>query len=83
MANGGNIGRNTLRAPAFFNTNLGLQKRFNITETVRGALRADFLNVFNQDDYGIPVNNLNSASFGQNLNNWGGRTITVGWKFTF
>jgi hypothetical protein len=80
---GGSLGKNTLRAPAFFNTNLGLQKRFYIDETRRFTVRADFLNAFNQDNYGIPVFSMNSASFGQNLNNWGGRTITVGGKFTF
>ena len=83
MPQGGNLGRNTLRAPAFFNTNLGLQKRFYIGEVTRFTLRADFLNAFNQDNYGIPVNSLSSANFGQNLNNWGARTITVGGKFTF
>ncbi|MBA3239871.1 MAG: hypothetical protein H0T60_01430, partial [Acidobacteria bacterium] len=80
---GGNLGKNTLRAPAFWNTNLGLQKRFYIDEIRRFTIRADFLNAFNQDNYGIPVNNLSSASFGQNLNNFGNRTITVGGKFTF
>ncbi|HEX8722425.1 MAG TPA: carboxypeptidase regulatory-like domain-containing protein [Pyrinomonadaceae bacterium] len=80
---GGNLGRNTLRAPAFFNTNLGLQKRIYIDEIRRFTIRADFLNAFNQDNYGIPVNSLSNANFGQNLNNWGGRTITVGGKFTF
>jgi outer membrane receptor protein involved in Fe transport len=83
MAGGGNLGRNTLRAPGYWNTNLGLQKRFHITETVRFDLRADLLNAFNQDNYGIPTNSLSSADFGKNLNNWGNRSITLGWKFTF
>ncbi|MBA3805785.1 MAG: hypothetical protein H0X14_08765, partial [Acidobacteria bacterium] len=80
---GGNLGKNTLRAPANFNTNFGLQKRFYIDEIRRFTIRADFLNAFNQDNYGIPVNNLSSADFGRNLNNFGNRTITVGGKFTF
>jgi hypothetical protein len=83
MANGGSLGRNTLRAPAFYNSNVGIQKRIYIDEIRRFTLRADFLNAFNQDNYGIPVFNLSSASFGQNLNNFGGRTITVSGKFTF
>lgn len=84
MANGGGtLGKNTLRATSNFNTNLGVQKKFYIGEVTRFTIRADFLNAFNQDNYGIPVNSLSSASFGQNLNNWGGRTITVGGKFTF
>ena len=83
MPNGGSLGRNTLRAPAFFNTNLGIQKRFYIDEVRRFTVRADFLNAFNQDNYGIPINSLSNANFGGNTNNWGGRTITVGGKFTF
>ena len=80
---GGNLGRNTLRAPAFWNTNLGIQKRFYLGEVTRFAIRADLLNAFNQDNFGIPVNSLSSADFGKNLNNFGNRSITVGWKFTF
>lgn len=80
---GGNLGKNTLRAPAFFNTNLGIQKRFYITETRRITIRADFLNAFNQDNYGIPIFSLSNANFGGNTNNWGNRSITLGGKFTF
>ena len=84
MANGGgSLGKNTLRAPGTYNTNLSVSKRFYIDEIRRFTIRADFLNAFNQNDFGTPVNNLNSADFGKNLNNWGNRTITVGGKFTF
>ena len=84
MANGGgSLGKNTLRAPANFNTNLGIQKKFYFGERARFALRADFLNAFNQDNYGIPVNSLSNAAFGQNTNNWGNRSITLGGKFSF
>lgn len=83
MPNGGSLGRNTLRAPAFFNTNFGIQKRFYIDEVRRFTIRADFLNAFNQDNYGIPINSLSNANFGGNTNNWGNRSITVGGKFTF
>lgn len=83
MAGGGSLGKNTLRAPANWNTNLGVQKRFHIDEIRRFIIRADFLNAFNQDNYGVPVNSLSSADFGRNLNNFGARTITVGGKFTF
>jgi outer membrane receptor protein involved in Fe transport len=83
MPQGGSLGRNTLRAPAFFNTNFGIQKRFYIDEVRRFTIRADFLNAFNQDNYGIPINSLSNANFGGNTNNWGNRSITVGGKFTF
>jgi hypothetical protein len=83
----GNLGRNTLRAPGFWNTDLSLLKRFELPwggeVNHRLVLRADFLNAFNQDNYGIPVNSMSSADFGKNLNNWGNRTITLGIKYSF
>ncbi|HEY0051524.1 MAG TPA: TonB-dependent receptor, partial [Pyrinomonadaceae bacterium] len=83
----GNLGRNTLRAPGFWNTDLSVLKRFVLPwggeENHRLILRADFLNAFNQDNYGIPVNSMNSVDFGKNLNNWGNRSITLGIKYSF
>lgn len=82
----GNLGRNTLRGPGFFNTDLSVQKKFFIgrgEDPDQLILRADFLNAFNQDSYGNPTNSLNSADFGRNLNNFGNRSITLGLKYKF
>src|SRR5262245_60715699 len=79
----GNLGKNTLRAPGFWNNDLSLQKRIRILEGQQLFLRADLFNAFNQDNYGIPVNNLNSTSFGQNTNNWGNRSMVLGIKYIF
>ena len=72
----GNLGRNTLRAPAQFNWDLSLSKRVKLFATHAFLIRADFLNAFNQDNYGIPINSLNNVAFGTNTNNWGTRSIT-------
>jgi len=79
----GNLGKNNLRAPGFTNTDLSLLKRIATFEGQSLSLRVDMFNAFNQDNYGIPVNSLNSASFGQNTNNWGTRSLTVGAKYSF
>jgi len=79
----GSLGRNTYRAPGAYNTDLSLSKRIKFDEVREFILRADFLNAFNQDSYGIPVNSLNSSDFGKNLNNFGNRSITLGAKFRF
>ncbi len=79
----GSLGRNTYRAPGFYNTDLSLSKRIKVDEVRQFIVRADFLNAFNQDNYGIPVNSLNSADFGRNLNNFGNRSITLAAKFRF
>ncbi len=79
----GNLGKNTLRAPGFWNTDISLSKKFKFLEKQALTFRVDFLNAFNQDNYGIPVNSLNSTSYGLNTNNWGNRSITLGAKYTF
>ncbi len=77
----GDIGRNSMRTAAYFNTDLALSKRFTFAGTKAVQVRAEGYNVFNQDNYGVPVNAMNSASFGQNTNNWGRRTFTFAAKF--
>jgi hypothetical protein len=82
----GNLGKNTFRAPGFYNSDLSVRKVFPMTggeNPHRLILRADFLNAFNQDNYGRPTNNMTSPDFGRNLNNWGNRTITLGLKYSF
>lgn len=78
----GNEPRNQLRAPGFWNTDLSLIKRFEVGRH-RLVLRVDALNTFNQDNVLLPVTNMSSVSFGQNLNNWGNRTITWGIKYQY
>ncbi len=79
----GTAPRNSLRAEPFNNTNLSLLKRIKLLERYSFELRADYFNVFNQDFYGIPVNNMNSPDFGRNLNAWGRRTLTLSGRFRF
>lgn len=79
----GNAPRNSERGAAFWNTDLALMKRFRLPGTVTFTARVDAFNVFNQNNYGIPVTNMSSPSFGQNLNNFGRRIIQLGGKFTF
>lgn len=82
----GTLGKNTFRAPGFWNSDISILKKFVLpwgSENHRLQLRADFLNAFNQDNYGRPVNNMNSVDFGRNLNNWGNRSITLSAKYTF
>ena len=79
----GNAPRNGERGAAFFNTDLSMMKRFRLPGSVVFTARVDAFNVFNQNNYGIPVANMSSPSFGQNLNNFGRRIIQLGGKFTF
>ncbi len=61
----GNSGKNILRAPRFFGTDVGLLKSNRITERVSTQFRAEFFNVFNHVNFNGPSANVSSASFGQ------------------
>ena len=50
----GNLGRNALRGPNFFWNDFYLTKWFPVTETVKLRLEAQFFNVFNHPNFGLP-----------------------------
>jgi hypothetical protein len=51
----GNLGRNALRGPAFFWSDLYLTKWFQLTEHVKLRIDGQFFNVFNHPNFGLPV----------------------------
>ena len=61
----GNVGRNTLRGPKFWNIDAAISRRFQIREGQRLELRAEAFNVFNHFQPGDPVAAINSANFGR------------------
>ena len=79
----GNAPRNGLRGPGFQNWDLSLSKRFRTVAEQALSVRFDFINLFNQDNYGNPVSNMNSPDFGKNTNNWGNRVILVSLGYRF
>ena len=79
----GSAPRNGERGAGYWNTDMSLLKRFYVFGDRQLHIRADAFNIFNQDNYGIPVSNMNSVSFGQNTNNWGRRIVTLSAKFSF
>jgi hypothetical protein len=60
----GTMGRNALRGPSYTNFDFSLQKRFPISESKTFQLRADFFNLLNHPNFGLPTGNLNSGQFG-------------------
>jgi hypothetical protein len=78
----GNAGRNTERSASWWNTDFSLAKSFSPGPT-RLFFRVDAINVFNQDQYGVPNNNMSSPSFGINGNNWGRRQLNLSLKVSF
>jgi hypothetical protein len=61
----GQMERNTLSGPAFFDTDFGVKKGFKITEKASLNFEANFFNLFNHPNFLIPDNNFNNPTFGQ------------------
>jgi hypothetical protein len=60
----GNVGRNTLRGPGFFETDLSVYRTFFITERVQFQFRAEALNALNHANFANPNSDINNANFG-------------------
>ncbi len=54
----GNVGRNSVYGPRFFNGDLSIQKNFSIRERAAFQLRADGFNAFNHINFGNPGGNI-------------------------
>ncbi len=60
----GDAGRNSLRAPGFFQWDFSLMKNFPVREKVTVQFRADFFNILNRPNFGNPnVGICNSVTF--------------------
>lgn len=57
----GNFGRNSVFGPHFFNTDLSVQKNFQIHESLTFQLRADAFNAFNHINWGLPDGTLETG----------------------
>jgi len=64
----GDTGKNALRGPRFFDTDLAIIKKTTVGEHLSVAFRAEFFNAFNNVNLGLPGNNVSagaSGGFGQ------------------
>lgn len=61
----GNAGRNSLRGPTFFQTDLSIFKNFAIGENVRLEFRAEAFNVFNRVNLGQPITEVDNPNAGR------------------
>ncbi len=61
----GDLGRNTLIGPGYFQTDFGGYKNFHITERIGMQFRAEIFNITNRVNFSNPNGDLNSSTFGQ------------------
>ncbi len=60
----GSGGRNNVRGPSFFETDLSIFRTFSISESVNLQFRAEALNATNHANFANPQADINNATFG-------------------
>ncbi len=81
--NQGTVGRGAFRGPGYTNFDFSLIKRIPINERMRFTIRADFFNMFNKVNLGIPVSDVTSANFGLSTFAGSARIIQFAGRFDF
>lgn len=89
----GNVGRNSLRGPRYFDTDLSLFKNFTITERMKAQFQFQFYNIFNHVNLANPDGCVDCVDSNTGLNTGGKitgiaansqlRSLTYGFKLTF
>ena len=60
----GSVGRNSLRGPGFFETDMSVFRTFKFTEKLQFQLRAEALNATNHANFANPQSDISSSTFG-------------------
>jgi len=80
----GNMGRNVLRSSPYRNIDVGIIKNTRFSESQNLQIRAEFYNLTNSRNFGMPDGNMTSANF---LNQWGtdggNRRVVMGLRYIF
>ena len=76
----GTSGRNILRAPGVWNTDLDITREFPINERVRLQFRGEFFNMPNTSHFGAPSTSVTSGTFMQITSATGERQIRFGFR---
>ena len=79
----GNAGRNIARGPSYGNVDLALVRDFDLAGQTRLQFRAEVFNLFNHANFGLPVADLNSPSFGRILSAGPPRLMQFALKLIF
>jgi len=88
----GNLGRNSLTGPGFFNLDASLFKQFRLTERFRAEFRAEGYSITNTPQFANPNTGFGASNFGKitgtlgtgNAGTQGGaRAIQLGMRITF
>lgn len=79
----GDVGRNTMDGPAFQQWDFSAIKNIPIRERMNLQFRAEIFNIFNNVNFELPNNDINSPGFGQIVAAQPGRIVQLALKFAF
>jgi Carboxypeptidase regulatory-like domain/TonB dependent receptor len=79
----GDVGRNTMDGPAFQQWDFSAIKTIPIHESMSLQLRGEIFNIFNNVNFELPNNDINSPGFGQIESAQPGRIVQLAVKFSF
>jgi len=84
-ASNGNLGRNTVRGPGYFNLDVGLTRNIPIYREIAVILKAESFDVTNTPQWGQPVADVNNSGFGQiqSTLNTSNRTLRFSGRISF
>jgi hypothetical protein len=79
----GNLGRNAIYGPEFWQLDLNVQKSFRLTERFNVQFRSEFFNLLNHTNFRPPVINWSAANFGVFTQTYQPRQIQFALKLLF
>jgi hypothetical protein len=79
----GNAGRNIARGPSYTSVDLALVRNVELSAHTRLQFRAEAFNLLNHANFGLPVADLNSPSFGRILSAGPPRLLQFAAKLSF
>lgn len=72
-----------MRAPGATQLDIGVNKMFHFTERYRLQFRSEFFNILNRPNFGPPITNIDTNTFGRLVSSESARIIQFGMKFLF
>lgn len=79
----GNVGRNALRAPGFWNLDLALAKNLQFTERYKLQIRGDMFNSLNHTNFSGISTGIEAGNFGRFTSTRGARVVQFNARLTF
>lgn len=79
----GNLGRNALRLPGWWNLDLAIAKNLNFTERYRLQVRCDLFNSLNHTNFSGLTTGIEAGTFGRFTSTRGARTVQFNARLSF